>query len=89
MGTMVRKRKDRDGKKQAKAKRTQLLMPREVPPKESDEETIAIQEFPFTLDHYSVDCFVNVVLMIGEEASVARGTFKDARGKEVLVHVPT
>ena len=27
--------------------------------------------------------------MIAEKACVARGTFRDARGREVLVHVPT
>ena len=40
------------------------------------------------LDHYSADCFVDATLMIAEETNVARGTFRDAQGREVLVHVP-
>ena len=86
---MVQKRKERNDEEQSRAKRTQLPLPMDIPPEESDEGAPPIQEFQFTLDHFSADCFVDTTLMIAEEACVARGTFKDARGRQVLVHVPT
>ena len=86
---MVQKIKERDAEEQARAKRTQLPRPMDIPQEESDEEAQPIQEFQFTLDHFSKDCFVDTALMIAEEACVARGTFKDAQGRQVLVHVPT
>lgn len=45
--------------------------------------------FPFQLESYMADCFVDVDVMLAHNACVARGTFTDAQGKEVLVHVPT
>ena len=73
---------------QAKAKRTNLPTPHEEQPEESPDEAQAPQELAFTLDHYTADCFVDTALMLMEEACVARGTFRDAQGREVLVHVP-
>ena len=35
------------------------------------------------------NCFVDVDAMLAHNACVARGTFIDAQGREILVHVPT
>ena len=66
-----------------------LPAPHEERSDESSDEAQAPPELAFTLDHYLADCFVDVALMIMEGACVARGTFRDAQGREVLVHVPT
>ena len=73
----------------AKTKRTKLPAPHKERSDGSSDEAQAPPKLAFTLDHYSADCFVDAALMIMEGACVARGTFRDAQGREVLVHVPT
>ena len=86
---MGKKRKEHGDEGQSRAKRTQLLTPYDDMHDNSEDEALEPHDLAFLLDHYSADCFVDATLMIVEEACVARGTFRDARGREVLVHVPT
>ena len=52
-------------------------------------QLIAPQPLQFRLEHYSADCYVDVDVMLANNACVARGYFRDTRGTWVLVHVPT
>ena len=45
--------------------------------------------FTFKLDHFTADCFVDTVVMLANEASIVRGSFLDAQGRNIRVDVPT
>ena len=85
---MVRKRKGDEGEEQARAKRTQLPTRMEEESSDTADEAQAPPPVSFTVDFYTADCFVDAPLMIAENTVVIRGTFRDERGREVLVHVP-
>lgn len=43
----------------------------------------------FVLEQYTIDCFVDVDIMLANNASLSRGNFKDNAHGWVLVHVST
>ena len=45
--------------------------------------------YTFKLDHFIADCYVDIVVMLANEASIVRGSFLDAQGRDIRVDVPT
>lgn len=70
----------------SRAHRTDLPRPTE---EQQEPEVEPPEEFPFILEAYIADCFVDSNLMIATNSCVARGYFIDQVGREVRVHVPT
>lgn len=86
---MERNRKVGKDEEKSMEKRTKLPSPVRDLSADTEEPRPNPHVYHFTLDNYLTDCFVEAPLMIEEEACVARGTFRDAHGMEVLVHMPT
>ena len=59
------------------------------PVEEEEERHQPPADYVFELEHYTADCFVDIDIMLANYASLARGTFTDNMGREVLVIVPT
>ena len=68
LGTMVRKRKDREEEEQFTVKRTHLPKPTRTQLEDTPKDVPAPQAaYQFALDHYSAKCFVDAALMIADE----------------------
>ena len=59
------------------------------PVEEEEEQHQPPEDYEFELEHYTADCFVDIDVMLAYYASLARGTFTDDMGRDVMVIVPT
>lgn len=76
-----------------RARRTEL--PQHMDEEQEERQAQPQDDYPFTLEAYTIDCFVDVDIMLATNSCMARGVFIHDEGREVqmsnnvnVLHVP-